>query len=228
MVKVYRFSFSAIALFSFVPIPTLAAVTAQSKHSRTHSLGDNYNFDPRDGWQIMEATDLSYKYHNSSSASSHLAQKRGSDSDWGIGDSIKGALSHVWNGMKAFGDPDPVTITWYTGHDLENPSCWANGDWAPTDKSFACATTLHGWHDRPQCFDFLQLCNGPYKCVFVRVVDSCAGCKPGSHHIDLTRAAFRKLASEDKGKMTVQLRKATPPDHDEWREDLWGPRHHSE
>ncbi|KAG6837546.1 hypothetical protein H0H93_007727 [Arthromyces matolae] len=224
MAKVYRFTLSLAALFSFILIPAFAAATARNKQS--HSLGNNYKFDPRDGWQRMEATDLAYKYHgNSTSTHNHAhAQKRNDLSNHlGLGDKIKDTISKVWKGMKAFGPTDSVIITWYTGHDLKNPSCWAQGDWAPTDKSFACATTLYGWYDRPKCFDFLELCNGPNKCVFVRVVDTCAGCKEGSHHIDLTRAAFEGLATLDQGKlMNIHCRKATPPET--WHEDLWGPK----
>ena len=87
----------------------------------------------------------------------------------------------------------------------------------------------------------LAVCNTPKKCVFVRVVDTCAGCAAGSKHVDLTRAAFGQLASFDQGTLTVQLRLATEPSgwyalHALWYrketltlyiryEDLWGPKH---
>lgn len=57
-----------------------------------------------------------------------------------------------------------------------------------------------------------SVCNTPKKCVFVRVVDSCAGCKKGSKHVDLTQAAFKELASLDEGLLQVQMRQATDPD----------------
>ncbi|KAG6902305.1 hypothetical protein C0995_001915 [Termitomyces sp. Mi166 len=198
MVKVYHFSFSFTAFFSFIFVPTLAAVTVRSRYSEAHSLGRDYKFDPQDGWKTITATDLSYKYPgNSTSADKRSTEKRNTASKLSIGD-ITGKLSDIWKGMKGFGELEKVTITWYTGHDLKNPSCWAQGDWSPTDKSFACATTLHGWDDRPKCFEFLEY--------------SCAGCKKGSRHIDLTRAAFRAIADLDEGIMDVQYRKATPPD----------------
>ena len=103
----------------------------------------------------------------------------------------------------------------------------------------ASALTLSGWDDQPKCFKFMEresastaptghkqipflVCNGPSKCVFVRKVDTCAGCAPGSHHVDLTKAAFSELASLDKGTLNVQMRQATEPD--QWFEDLWGPK----
>ena len=55
------------------------------------------------------------------------------------------------------------------------------------------------------------MCHTPKKCVFVRVVDTCAGCAPGSKHVDLTRAAFEQLANLDVGTLTVQFRLATEP-----------------
>lgn len=50
------------------------------------------------------------------------------------------------------------------------------------------------------------------KCVFVRVVDTCAGCAKGSKHVDLTKSAFRELADLDVGTMTVQMRLSKDPD----------------
>ena len=55
------------------------------------------------------------------------------------------------------------------------------------------------------------MCNGPSKCIFVRIVDTCAGCAEGSKHVDLTRGAFGELADFDQGVLTVQMRPATDP-----------------
>ena len=91
---------------------------------------------------------------------------------------------------------------------------------------------MEGWKSRPKCFKFLEglssfqtevppvkgahqivaVCRTPRKCVFVRVVDTCAGCAPGSKHIDMTRAAFGELASYDTGVLQVNFRPATEPD----------------
>ena len=57
----------------------------------------------------------------------------------------------------------------------------------------------------------LAVCNGPETCVFVRVVDSCQGCDPGSRHVDLTKAAFQVLGDLDAGVMHVNMRLASPP-----------------
>jgi hypothetical protein len=100
------------------------------------------------------------------------------------------------------------------------------------DKSFVGAVTLDGWTTKPRCFNFIErelqtcsesdvtihliailVCNGKLQCIFIRVVDTCAGCAKGSRHVDLTRAAFSELASPDEGVLTVQMRHATDPDN---------------
>ncbi|KAL0949716.1 hypothetical protein HGRIS_009755 [Hohenbuehelia grisea] len=90
------------------------------------------------------------------------------------------------------------------------------------DEHFVAALTLEGWTNKPKCFQFLELCNGSKNCVFVRIVDTCAGCAKGSKHVDLTRAAFKELAHWDVGILNVKMRVASEPDV--WHEELWGPQ----
>ncbi|EKM59367.1 uncharacterized protein PHACADRAFT_169913 [Phanerochaete carnosa HHB-10118-sp] len=235
----------------------------EARYARAHSLGDSYQFDPRDGWQTVNATNLQYKYSRDygdpnnereddweddatgSDALGRRASKKSKSKSKSTNNSksssksksksvnpksaaskVTSSIKKIVDTMKGTGKSEPVTITWYTGHDLENPSCWSNPSWAPTDASFACALTLDGWTTKPKCFKFLErnsvVCNSPKKCVFVRVVDSCAGCAKDSKHVDLTQAAFEQLADLDTGLLTVQMRPATDPDG--WLEDLWGPK----
>jgi expansin (peptidoglycan-binding protein) len=70
-------------------------------------------------------------------------------------------------------------------------------------------------HPSPVLLTSLPVCNGPDKCVFVRVVDTCAGCAAGSKHVDLTKAAFAQLADLNAGALTVQMRPSTDPS--EWQ-----------
>ncbi|KAH8106122.1 hypothetical protein BXZ70DRAFT_1004403 [Cristinia sonorae] len=286
----------------FVSVYMLVTVTAsdlramdtlESRYARAHSLGNNYHFSTRDGWQTVNITNLQYKYRRdlikddsvddddltgniysqenddldtlskrtgknatfnppskskgksssktksqskaapaskgskkdsskSSSKSANKSSKSSKKLKKTSANSLTSSVKSILASLKPKGKAEPVTITWYTGHDLENPSCWPNPIWAPSDASFACALTLEGWTTRPSCFKFLELCNTPKKCVFVRVVDSCAGCKKGSKHVDLTQAAFKELASLDEGLLQVQMRQATEPDG--WLENLWGPK----
>ncbi|KAF9452455.1 hypothetical protein P691DRAFT_660930 [Macrolepiota fuliginosa MF-IS2] len=210
-----------LVLFSILDVaegkPNTARAVGMQKYTRPHSLGENYMFDARDGWQMINITNLQYKYRRNHTDTrqpndAHGQEGRPSPKS-GSGWDIQGTISRL---MKGTGNPTRVVITWwycrYTGHDLENPSCWSNGKWAPTDESFACALTLHGWSDRPQCFQFIELCNGPKKCIFVRVVDSCAGCAQGSKHVDLTKGAFKHLADPEVGRLDgVRMRVATEP-----------------
>lgn len=159
----------------------------QARYSRAHSLGDdNYQFDPRDGWQTVNASNLQYKYDNEDrqQARDSLDNLDGLDEDAGLledtgdGDepgylndtltsrsdkkkakkpaktskpptkskvkakskskvgsatsSFTSKLGSIVDSIKGIGKAEPVAITWYTGHDLENPSCWSNPTWAPT------------------------------------------------------------------------------------------------
>lgn len=45
------------------PNSYLAAL--ERRYSTPHSLGDNYQFDPRDGWQTVNVSNLAYKYARS-------------------------------------------------------------------------------------------------------------------------------------------------------------------
>ncbi|KAE9410370.1 hypothetical protein BT96DRAFT_805277 [Gymnopus androsaceus JB14] len=172
-----------------------------SQYRRSHSLNDSYDFDPRDGWTTLNATTLQRATRDDVAALEPKSQKRG----------FSATVESAFKSIKAIGKAVGVEITWYTGNDLLNPSCWSKSVWTPTDESFVCALTLDGWTTKPQCFSFLELCTGPKKCVYVRVVDTCAGCAAGSKHVDLTRAAFTQLAPVDEGVLTVQMRPATDP-----------------
>ncbi|EPT02740.1 hypothetical protein FOMPIDRAFT_54995 [Fomitopsis schrenkii] len=226
----------------------------ERRYSTSHSLGESYQFHPRDGWEAVNITNLQYKYSRSLAddlgdldgptiprahtkrtskkvskestkktpkAALKAAKTISTANSAGIG--LLGSVKAVVDSMKAMGESEPVTITWYTGHDLLNPSCWSTTSWTPTDESMVSAVTLEGWTNRPQCFKFVELCNSPQKCVFVRVVDTCAGCAPGSKHVDLTKAAFSSLADLAEGVLTVQMRPASDP-LEGWLENLWGPK----
>ncbi|KIJ70191.1 hypothetical protein HYDPIDRAFT_121714 [Hydnomerulius pinastri MD-312] len=197
-----------------------AAVT----QDKSHSLGESYQFDPRDGWESVSVTNLHYKYRspepahksvqestkNSTNAlkRSQKPQAKGSGKN-----NVIQSFTDLFAGLVGMGKPEPVTITWYTGHDLQNPSCWKNTNWAPTDESYVAAVTEDGWATRPKCFKFLELCRPSSNCTFVRVVDTCAGCAKGSKHVDLTQAAFEHLGTLGEGIMTVQMREANEPEN---------------
>jgi hypothetical protein len=112
---------------------TVHAVS-KSKYGRAHSLGDSYQFQPRDGWQNVNVTNLQYKYPRFNTPDSNQQgspfEKRGNqkstqsqkkdptkpthkgEGEDALGGTLKHILGGVWNGLKALGQPEPVTITW--------------------------------------------------------------------------------------------------------------------
>ncbi|KAA1103401.1 hypothetical protein PGT21_016810 [Puccinia graminis f. sp. tritici] len=125
-----------------------------------------------------------------------------------------------------------VVITWYTGHDLLYPSCFADSDnWAPTDDSMVAAVTIE-WPGKPPCGSFVRIHHGSKKSksIVVRIVDTCAGCASGSAHLDLTKAAFEKLYDEDVGMVAGLKAKVIPcPSkiEQDWNDDVisrYGPK----
>ncbi|PBK72607.1 hypothetical protein ARMSODRAFT_1015454 [Armillaria solidipes] len=189
-------------------------------YTTAHSLGDSYRFHRRNGWTSYNVSNITPRTGSGEEVNSGIAkrsEKAGKKLE--RNKKLKGELDVIGGTIKNIMS---AIITWYTGKDLLNPSCWPQPVWTPTDQSFVGAITETGWEGSPKCFDFLELCNGPKKCIFVRVVDTCAGCAPGSKHVDLTKAAFTKLASIDEGILSVELRLASQPK--EWNKDLWGPK----
>ncbi|MBW0543925.1 hypothetical protein O181_083640 [Austropuccinia psidii MF-1] len=122
-----------------------------------------------------------------------------------------------------------IKITWYSGQDLLNPSCFPDIDsWAPTDNSLVGATTIE-WDGKPKCGAFVQIrSKNKKKKVTIRIADSCGGCAQGTAHIDLTRRAFSKLYDVDIGEVTgLQAKIVNLPAGHKWSEKdiaLYGPQ----
>src|ERR1700753_2370127 len=56
---------------SITPTPEDEITYLLNKYSRAHSYHDSYSFEARDGWQTVNASDLSYKYSSSSPSDHH-------------------------------------------------------------------------------------------------------------------------------------------------------------
>jgi len=84
---------------------------SESRYSRTHSLGDSYKFDARDGWQTVNVTNLQYKYrrsHDSASNTSFLqARSAGQSEPQPV---LKDAVEKT---IKVIGSAIDVVITWW-------------------------------------------------------------------------------------------------------------------
>ena len=132
--KAYHAGF--LATFVLSPSLALAAQSSsaravfESKYTKAHSLDNNYSFDPRDGWQSINVTNLQYKYRREEKPSLDLPDDlRGNSpniknrskkkkvhtaphSTGGLGKAIAGVVGNIWKGLKGLGNPEPVIITW--------------------------------------------------------------------------------------------------------------------
>ncbi|KAF8351549.1 hypothetical protein F5887DRAFT_938074 [Amanita rubescens] len=231
MTSFHRLYPIVLSLFTlFLPLLVAADLSSKSRalhksrYTQTHSLGDSYSFDPRDGWQSINVTNAAKNYekrHNKpQNSDSSQSEKKGP-----VSGHITGVIESIFKLLKPYGQFQKGVATWYSGEDLKNPSCWSQTSWSPSDESFTCATTQRDWITRPKCLSFIELCSKPNICVYVRVVDSCAGCKPGTSHIDLTRKPFTLLFDNlDVGEGDVLYRPCLDPPTESWFEDIWGPR----
>jgi hypothetical protein len=71
MLRLRSFSATLLVLVSVLTLVPSRATAAdlrsyhnslEARYSRAHSLGDTYQFDPRDGWQSVNISNLAYKY----------------------------------------------------------------------------------------------------------------------------------------------------------------------
>jgi len=115
----FRLAFLIAILGSVVfanhPAPSLPRTITESRYSTAHSLGEDYIFDPRDGWQSANVTNLQYKYERGLGAgrSERVAPTHRKSSP--LGDTISmvaGSLKKAIEGLKGLGKPEDAVITW--------------------------------------------------------------------------------------------------------------------
>lgn len=93
------FSILAPALASSLPPGSSPGHTAaRLKYSRAHYLDDSYTFDPKDGWEPINAT------YPGGGLETRASAKKAS--------SKKSLFSNFLDIVKGYGKPKPVTITW--------------------------------------------------------------------------------------------------------------------
>ena len=118
-------------LVSFILSPSLVfaarsssvRAVSESKYSKAHSLDNSYSFDPRDGWQSINVTNLQYKYRRQekldivdSPSLENRARKNVQSAPHktgGLGQAIAGVVADIWKGLRGLGKSEPVIITWY-------------------------------------------------------------------------------------------------------------------
>ena len=82
-----------------------AHAVSTSEYVKAHSLGGNYTFDPRDGWQMVNVTNLQYKYRRNSS-------DKLSNTKRDLGGAVADVFQKLFKGLKGTGKPEQGTITW--------------------------------------------------------------------------------------------------------------------
>lgn len=123
-------------------------VLSELTYARSHSLGSNYAFHEKDGWEPVNISNpislprspSRRPFSGSDTANASLALPEAETSSFvskrtkkpSITDTLVHAINSAWNGLRGFGNSEKVKITWYTGQDLQNPSCWSDPTWAPT------------------------------------------------------------------------------------------------
>jgi hypothetical protein len=150
LMVIFKFASVYLAFASYLPGDQKDPTSTELKYTTTHSLGRGYTFDPRDGWQTVNVSNLSYKYSPRSPDIRRTAKIIPQHTSHnGLANKVKETVKYVFKSPIGKGTPVPVTITWwvpdsrlrevltdllprYTGKDLLNPSCWETPVWAPT------------------------------------------------------------------------------------------------
>lgn len=136
--------FLGVSLFSVSQAARFGTpeILSEMTYARAHSLGTNYTFHEGHGWEpVLVSSPRSRRSLPSSDTTntslslsgaglSSLTSKRSKKPS--LADTLVHTINSAWNGLRGSGRTEEVKITWYTGQDLENPSCWAEPIWAPT------------------------------------------------------------------------------------------------
>ena len=139
-----QLAFLGLSLFSVSQAARFGTpeILSEMAHARAHSLGTNYTFHESHGWEPVLVSSPHFRRSLSGSDTANislplseaglpsLASKRSKKPS--LADTLVHTINSAWNGLRGSGHSEKVKITWYTGQDLENPSCWAEPTWAPT------------------------------------------------------------------------------------------------
>ena len=131
------FSLFSISLAARFGTPEIVSEMA---YARAHSLGNDYTFHEGHGWESATVANPLFPRSLSGSETANtslpvaglpsLATRRAKKPS--IADTLVHTINSAWNGLRGLGTSEEVKITWYTGQDLQNPSCWPEPVWAPT------------------------------------------------------------------------------------------------
>jgi hypothetical protein len=117
VILVVIFASLYLSFASYLPSDQNHPMATEHQYTRPHSLGRGYTFDPKDGWQTVNVSNLSYKYSPRSpnirrtkkirpQYISHKGNNLVNKID------IKGTVKNAFNSITGKGKPTSVTITW--------------------------------------------------------------------------------------------------------------------
>lgn len=136
--------FLLLFLVNFFTIVQQSTAQSPSLYHRAHSLADNYQFDPRDGWEVVNITNLDYKYRRDLAQGQNIRSKKlhsvkGSRKN-GVAGALTKFIDKALKGLTGIGKPQPVTITWYTSILLLLRVLWAlaNRKWLAGIQDMTC------------------------------------------------------------------------------------------
>lgn len=128
-------------------VSSKARALYKSRYTQTHSLGSSYTFDPRDGWQSVNVTNMARKYEKRNNTPQHSDVSQ-SGKTKPVSEHIASVFKSIFKLLKPHGpfqkgkttwylaclydNPMKLTMERYTGNDLKNPSCWQQPSWSPT------------------------------------------------------------------------------------------------
>lgn len=114
VILVVIFASVYLALASYLPGDQKDPTSTELKYTRTHSLGRGYTFDPRDGWQTVNVSNLPYKYSPRSPDIRRTAKIIPQHTSHnGLANKVKETVKYVFKSPIGKGKPVPVTITWW-------------------------------------------------------------------------------------------------------------------
>ncbi|KAG2195772.1 hypothetical protein INT47_005749 [Mucor saturninus] len=101
--------------------------------------------------------------------------------------------------------------TWYSGNDLKNAACYDRNGLPAYSASINSMIGAMAMKKFENCYKCMKITNKKNKkTVTVKIVDKCAGCIVNKA-IDLTPAAFKKLANLDEGVIDITWKAVTCP-----------------
>ncbi|KAI7903463.1 uncharacterized protein BX663DRAFT_506587 [Cokeromyces recurvatus] len=114
--------------------------------------------------------------------------------------------------------------TWYSGTGLKHAACYGRKglpEFSAKPHNMIGAMAMHHFEE---CYKCMKITNNRRKSrtVIVKIIDKCAGCKVGKA-IDLSPAAFRKLADLEQGVVDISWKVVRCPKDIEPR---MGPKRH--